>query len=137
MTFSGVEGRIYTDDGPNQLMLANASWSAGDKMITIERHDSEADLYNGELHIANSKNGTWNLNAGNEVAYDGSFTPGSKAWLSWANELPILLQEIVIYDERLTDDELLREVWLTSNAFYIRELIQPLISPLTRSLVSD
>jgi len=110
LQFSSTEGRLMTRDGTNTLSF-DTTWSEDDDLISVVRWDDTADTPNGYLHIVNKKNAVWDLNAGNEIAFDGAFILGTKLWLNYTNELPIAIEKIVIYDTYLSDELIEVNVW--------------------------
>ena len=99
--FGGTEGQIYGWDGTNNPRLI-VNWSKDDDLITVTRWDDTADGAAGYFHFSNKKNAVWDLNAGNEFAFDGVFPIGTDFWLNYTNELPIAIESITIYDTYMT-----------------------------------
>jgi len=103
--FTATEGQITVYDGTNFNTLT-IDHSRGDDLINVYRWDNTADGGSGYLLTSNKKNTTWDLNAGNESAFDGAFALGTDLLLNYSNELPIHISRIRIYDEYLTDAQL-------------------------------
>lgn len=108
--FSNTEGQLITYDGTN-VDVDVVNESTGDDMISVVRWDETLDGGAGYLHMLTKKNQTWDLNAGGEEAFDGGFTVGTKFRLSYANELPIKISRIVVYDQYLSDTDIQAEGW--------------------------
>jgi len=133
--FSSVEGRIVASDGLYSVLHSGLNWSRNDQMITVLRHDSE-EGENGYLHLANSKNGVFDLSV-SATGFNDAFTPDGVTWLLWGDELPKLIKRIIVYDEVLSDADLLLLVWDANNYNYTSGLIRPLIYPVVSDLISS
>jgi hypothetical protein len=110
--FSATEGILKAFDGTNSETLT-VDWSRADDLISVLRWSSTAS----EQHLTNSKNGTWDLNVGNENTFDGTYGLGSDFHVAYDNELPIHIKRIIFYDEYLTDSQLQSGIWKPQASF--------------------
>ena len=133
--FHETEGYVMSTDGTN-YRSAQIDWSRGDDLTTVVRWDDTADGGSGYLHVASKKNATWDLKAGTELAFDGAFGLSNDLLINKANELPICIKRIVIYDEYLSDDDLQRETWQTSIPI-VRDVVQDVVQDVVKDVVNQ
>lgn len=111
LSFNATEGGLTSEDGTNTQALNSLNWGDGNAVKFVSRWDKDLDDGAGYLHLLAKLNNLWNLNAGNESPFDGTFTLGTLFWLCYANELPINISRIVMYDSYLSDADIEGEIW--------------------------
>jgi hypothetical protein len=111
LSFNATEGGLTSEDGTNTETLASINWSEDDAIISVVRWDKDLDGGSGYLHLLNKLNAVWDLNAGNESPFDGTFTLGTDFWLHYTNELSAYISGVYMYNIYLSDTDIENEIW--------------------------
>jgi hypothetical protein len=91
MNFTHTQIKAW-DTASNVASVSQPAWSYGDELIIVEHHPSSTDKF----RIGYKHSGSWTW--GSEQTYDGAFTLATYLQLAYANDYPMWIEYIKIYD---------------------------------------